>query len=415
MKRRSLGQAIVELALILPVVLLLMLMSLDLGRVFLAAVTLNNTARVGARYAAANPGGTWDQAAYLAQINGEWKDIDCVKQAPVPNPSYSGRAIGNSVSVTLQCRFQILTPIIGDVIGGTILLNSTAVIPVTSCDATPGGAAVCLAVATFPPPTPGVTPSPSPSPTPAPSATPAPTPTPRMCTVPNLVGRTSTGNNQSAVGQWLAAGFTTPVNFNPGVPPNYTVGTQSIAAGTSVACDTTVITLTPKMCIVPNFVTVPPTNSKNAQKLWGAQGALFTTNVLFNPQPPGAGYPIGGQNIGAGQSRPCDNTTITLSSGFIPTATPAPTPTPVPTPVPTPPPTPSPTPSPVPTGTPVPTPTPTGAPTPTPSPVVTPSPPPPTDTPPPPTDTPVPPTDTPPPPTDTPVPPTDTPVPTSTP
>ena len=59
------GQAIVEFVIILPVLLLLVMMALDLGRVFLAAVTINNTARVGARYAASYPeawGGTPDAA-----------------------------------------------------------------------------------------------------------------------------------------------------------------------------------------------------------------------------------------------------------------------------------------------------------------------------------------------------------------
>ena len=42
---RSLGQSIVELALILPVILLILMVGLDFGRVFLGWVNLNNTAR----------------------------------------------------------------------------------------------------------------------------------------------------------------------------------------------------------------------------------------------------------------------------------------------------------------------------------------------------------------------------------
>ena len=51
------GQSIVEFALVLPVLLFLLLMGLDFGRVFLGWVNLNNAARVGANYAALYPDG----------------------------------------------------------------------------------------------------------------------------------------------------------------------------------------------------------------------------------------------------------------------------------------------------------------------------------------------------------------------
>ncbi len=54
-KDRSRGQSLVEFALVLPMILLLMLIALDFGRVFLGWVALNNSARVAANYAAMNP------------------------------------------------------------------------------------------------------------------------------------------------------------------------------------------------------------------------------------------------------------------------------------------------------------------------------------------------------------------------
>jgi uncharacterized membrane protein len=168
LRRQSAGQSFVEFALILPVVLMLLLMAADLGRVFLAVVTLNNTARVGARYAAANPGATYDQNVYFAQINNEWADIDCDKQSPIPGPVYSGKQIGDSVTVTLQCTFHVLTPLISNIVGSGLLVTSQAVLPVTSCDQTSGSTtnSICLAPPTAPPVTPPV-----PTPTPcAPSA-----------------------------------------------------------------------------------------------------------------------------------------------------------------------------------------------------------------------------------------------------
>jgi PKD repeat protein len=158
-RRGRRGQALVEFALMLPVVLFLTLMAIDLGRVFLAAVTLNNTARVGARYAATNPASTWDQATYLSQIANEWADIDCDKQSPVPNPIYSGtRQIGEPVSVALNCTFHVLTPLISDVIGTSLVLHAEAIIPVTSCEGTD---ATTNPICIVPPSAPLITPVPT--------------------------------------------------------------------------------------------------------------------------------------------------------------------------------------------------------------------------------------------------------------
>jgi len=169
---RNRGQAFVEFALILPVLLLLVMMALDLGRVFLAAVTINNTARVGARFAAAYPE-AWSvtpdlarQADYEARIAAEWADIDCDKQTPVPGPVFGGSmTIGQPVTVTLTCTFHVLTPIISDILGNTVVLTGRAIIPITSCTetaTTPGGGdEACVNPPSLaPPPTPTPTPDP---------------------------------------------------------------------------------------------------------------------------------------------------------------------------------------------------------------------------------------------------------------
>jgi hypothetical protein len=53
-----------------------------------------------------------------------------------------------------------------------------------------------------------------------------------MCTVPSLI------NVQSSSAQlnWLNAGFTGTVIFEPPVPPAYKIAWQSLAAGTSEHC-----------------------------------------------------------------------------------------------------------------------------------------------------------------------------------
>ena len=52
---KSRGQSFVEFALVAPVLLLLLLITLDFGRMFMSYVTLNNAARVAANFGAVEP------------------------------------------------------------------------------------------------------------------------------------------------------------------------------------------------------------------------------------------------------------------------------------------------------------------------------------------------------------------------
>src|SRR5262245_19336858 len=53
--RRSAGQSLVEFALILPVIMVLCLGALDLGRLYYARITVTNAAREGVLEAAGDP------------------------------------------------------------------------------------------------------------------------------------------------------------------------------------------------------------------------------------------------------------------------------------------------------------------------------------------------------------------------
>jgi hypothetical protein len=59
---RESGQALVETALIVPLLFLLLLGAVELGRVTYAAIELTNAARAGTQYAAMNGGGYMDSA-----------------------------------------------------------------------------------------------------------------------------------------------------------------------------------------------------------------------------------------------------------------------------------------------------------------------------------------------------------------
>lgn len=137
----SFGQGMVEFALILPVLLLLLVLAVDFGRVFFQWVGVTNASRIGANYAARNPdvwgtpGDPAGQAEYANLVARDLNPLNCaaldgseVTPADIPSPSFTGKAVGDQTSVTLQCRFRVLTPIASLILGGdqfTVTAGST--------------------------------------------------------------------------------------------------------------------------------------------------------------------------------------------------------------------------------------------------------------------------------------------------
>src|SRR5205823_14873209 len=81
--KRSRGQALVEFAIILPVLALLLMLALDFGRVFFGWVALINAARIAANAAAVSPdawsggGNPGLQASYRQQVINDLNAINC--------------------------------------------------------------------------------------------------------------------------------------------------------------------------------------------------------------------------------------------------------------------------------------------------------------------------------------------------
>ena len=195
-RRLSRGQATIELALLLPVVLMLLLAAGDLARVFNVQVTIASAARAGALEAAAHP--TSFQAgqpcsalvnrvmcAVLTEANGSFGTVNPADVSLTCSPDPCSEALGSTVTVTVQGHLSWITPIIAAVVSGqtTFTATSTAQIAVPpTIGAIPSGAPTPT-----PSPTPAPTAAPTPAPTPDPSATPAPTPTPTPTPAPTPV------------------------------------------------------------------------------------------------------------------------------------------------------------------------------------------------------------------------------------
>ncbi len=200
-RRVSRGQALVEMAIILPVLLLLLIMAIDLGRVFFGWVGLQNAARIGANYAAIHPD-AWSapdnpvkvlaRQQYADQMVADAQALNCDRDAnndgtfdgdDLPLPVFSdvvGTAsvfeLGDHSTVTLTCTFDLITPLANGIFGGGVDIDAFAVFPVR------GGT-----IANIPTPGPLTSASPTPSALPTPvgqTPSPSPTPTGTPCLAP---------------------------------------------------------------------------------------------------------------------------------------------------------------------------------------------------------------------------------------
>lgn len=178
-REHHLGQSLVEFALILPVFMVLVAATLDLGRMFYGQITITNAAREAALEAARDPS-SWAagqpcdattnrvMCRALNEAAGSFVAIAPADVSLTCTPT-CGSGIGNMVRVTVAGHFTLLTPLMAAFTGGQhVTFDSTASIQIATPPA--GG------VAATPPPSSTPSPSGSASPTPEPSASATPAP-----------------------------------------------------------------------------------------------------------------------------------------------------------------------------------------------------------------------------------------------
>lgn len=137
-RRHATGQSLVELALILPVLLILLLIAIDFGRLFSSWVTLNNAARVAANYAAAYPGDPFGAGStYATQVNNEGFGSlgSTCSTAGVPQPVFTDTTVdantttknmGDEATVSISCTFKVMTPMVAAVVGSNLPLSASS-------------------------------------------------------------------------------------------------------------------------------------------------------------------------------------------------------------------------------------------------------------------------------------------------
>jgi hypothetical protein len=188
---RSRGQALIETALILPILLILLLGAIDFGRLFLGWVTLHQAARIGANYAATHPTMTLaEEAEFEALIDRDAAAINCALENPA-QPEFTAAdgsptmnpQLGEYARVRLTCDFSMITPLAGVLFGDPITMVASSTFPVRV-----SGCLSCPTTEPAPPP-----------------------PPPEECRlVPNMEGMSVAGARLA----WRSAGFFA-ANFAP--------------------------------------------------------------------------------------------------------------------------------------------------------------------------------------------------------
>lgn len=131
------GQSVVEFALVLPVMMLLLVIGVDFGRLFFTSIQLTNAAREGANYAATNPTDTATiQSRVLAEANVQAQRGEgaitvatvCADSAGTTilcSAAKSGTAAsGNTIRVSAREAFSFMTPLISGFFGGSLQVGA---------------------------------------------------------------------------------------------------------------------------------------------------------------------------------------------------------------------------------------------------------------------------------------------------
>lgn len=114
------GQSLVELALTIPLLLLLLIGVVDVGRIIFTYIALGDAAQEGAIYSAHEATSTSAiinrvrSSSNHAEVTGSSVSVVC-SVSPAPG----------TVAVTAGYDLQLLTPIAGQILGGTVHLSAT--------------------------------------------------------------------------------------------------------------------------------------------------------------------------------------------------------------------------------------------------------------------------------------------------
>ena len=259
-RRLTTGQSVVEFAIVLPILLLLLMVTIDFGRIYLGWINLQNMARIAADYAADHPT-DWNTTTYQNLITNDAKAINCDLPSGVPSPTFTSPTVGGTVRVEIMCTFHPVTPLISNVLGSGVTVSASSVFPVkTSIVPAGGGCPLPTAAFTVAPPSgllsqefafdaAGSSPGP-------------------------LAYNWDFGDGTGATGVSTPHTYTTMGGYSVRLTVTNFCGSKAITR--------TVLVAEPTFCIVPDFIGLPTTD---APTLWStsgnSSGEFFTGAITY--------------------------------------------------------------------------------------------------------------------------------------
>lgn len=121
--RKERGQSMLEIALALPVLLLILSGLLDLGRLYYAYVAVTDAAAEGATYFAMNPNDSDEAFARAQEASGGLVELE----EDMVAIECGDIALGAPVTVTVSYPFHLATPVINAIVpDGVLTLRAVA-------------------------------------------------------------------------------------------------------------------------------------------------------------------------------------------------------------------------------------------------------------------------------------------------
>ncbi|MEN6328545.1 MAG: TadE family protein [Syntrophomonas sp.] len=114
------GQALVEMALVLPLLLLLLFGIFEFGRIMGSYMLISNLSREGARYGVVGHDDTQIQALILSRRT--W--LDEAQLSVVVSPPYVDRDKGEALNVGVNYSLNLMTPIFAEILPNPVLLST---------------------------------------------------------------------------------------------------------------------------------------------------------------------------------------------------------------------------------------------------------------------------------------------------
>lgn len=115
------GQALVEFALVIPILLLIIMAIIEFGIMFNSYLVLTNASREGARLASVG-GSDFEIEERIKLVAGTLNEDNLIV---IILPNEFNRARGEMVEISLKYNYQMITPIIANILSPFIDLNSS--------------------------------------------------------------------------------------------------------------------------------------------------------------------------------------------------------------------------------------------------------------------------------------------------